>query len=90
MTETVIHLFREGLLLAAAVSLPPLAAAWLTQVVVSSLQQAATLPQARGLAHAPQLLSVGLTLVLTGPWIARQLVSFAQLVFESIAQIGGA
>jgi type III secretion HrpO family protein len=78
--STLLFHAREALLLAATVSLPAIAIAALVGLVVASLQ-AATQVQDVTLAHLPRLLAVALTLALVGPWMAREIASFAEHVF---------
>lgn len=70
---------KEALLLAAAVSLPAIAVAAFVGIVVASLQ-AATQIQDATLAHLPRLLAVAFTLALVGPWMAREIATFAERV----------
>jgi flagellar biosynthesis protein FliQ len=76
---------KEALVLAAAVSLPVIAVAALVGVVVAALQ-AATQVQDVTLAHLPRLVAVALALALLGPWMAREVGTFAERMLVLAAQ----
>ena len=67
-------------LLAAALSLPIVAAAALVGLVVGALQSATSVQDA-ALAHLPKLLVVAITTALLAPWIGHALTSFAARAF---------
>jgi len=72
---------QEALILAMAVSLPVLAAAALTGLVVSMLQ-AATQVSDPTLSHLPRLLAVVAALAVSGSWMGSQIAAFAARVFS--------
>jgi flagellar biosynthetic protein FliQ len=75
METTGFHLLGELLKLALWLSLPVLAAA-LVSGLCSGAFQGATAISDQSLSTVPRLLAGGLTLLLCGPWIMRQLVAF--------------
>ena len=75
---------REALLLALVVSLPIVAAAALVGLTVAAFQ-AATQMQDPTVGHLPRLLAVVATLVVIGPWMGRQIGTFAEQMFTMAA-----
>lgn len=76
MTAQLLHLGREALLLALAVSSPPLAAALVVGLAVG-LFQATTQIQEPSLATVARIAAVLAALLLAGPWMGARLVRFA-------------
>jgi len=74
---------REALLLAVGVSLPLVAVAALVGLVVAVFQ-AATQVQDITLAHLPRFLAVAITLAALGPWMGRQIATFALRVLGGV------
>jgi type III secretion HrpO family protein len=68
------------LLLSVTLALPIVAVAAVVGLVVAALQ-AATQIQDPTLAHLPRLVAVTVALVLAGPWIGREIASFAARIF---------
>ena len=87
MTEQIVHLVQEGLLLALLVSAPPLVASLLMALVTATLQTMTQIQDVT-LSAVPRLVVVYGSLVIAGPWIGGQLVRFARAVFETIATVG--
>jgi type III secretion HrpO family protein len=75
---------REALLLALVVSLPIVAAAALVGLIVAAFQ-AATQIQDPTIGYLPRLLAVVAALVVMGPWIGRQIGTFAEQMFTMAA-----
>lgn len=75
-----VHLAREALLLTVVLSLPVVAVAALVGLVVAALQSATQI-QDPTVAHLPRLLAVVVALLLLGPWMGRELMTFATRVF---------
>jgi len=71
---------QEALLLAIAVSLPVVGIAAVVGLLVAVVQ-AATQVQDITLAHLPRMLAVAVALATLGPWMGRQIASFAARVF---------
>ncbi len=81
-----LQVLQEGLYLVLLISLPPLLAA-MAAGVVTGLLQASTRVWDPAIALAPRVAAVLLALVLAGPWIGGQLVSFSRLVWQGISGI---
>lgn len=73
-------LAREALVLAAALSLPVVAAAALIGLIVSAVQSATSLQDA-AVSHLPKLVTVVVAVALAAPWIGRTLLAFATRAF---------
>ena len=71
---------QEALLLSVAVALPVVAIAAVVGLVVAVLQ-AATQIQDATIAHLPRFLAVAVALAVLGPWMGRQIASFAARAF---------
>jgi flagellar biosynthetic protein FliQ len=78
-----LELVRHAIQLALLVSAPLLATALIVGLVVS-LIQAVTQIQEQTLSFIPKLLAIGLVLVLTLPWMLRQLVQFLVETLRSL------
>ena len=87
MNDQVLQLLQEGLLLAVALSAPPVLATLLVSAV-SSVFQAMTQVQDDALTRVPRLVAVYASLAVTMPWIGGQLMVFTRTVFETIAGVG--
>ncbi len=74
-------LTQSALVLAIAVSLPPLLVAAFVGLVVSGVQAVTQLQDAT-LSHLPRLVAVALTLVLVGPWMGGEIAAFALQAFS--------
>jgi flagellar biosynthetic protein FliQ len=87
MTQDVLlTLGREALLLMVLASLPPIGASLLVGFAMS-LFQATTQLQESTLSVVPKLCAAVLALVLTGPWIAGQLMRFTHQLLSLIAEV---
>ena len=75
-----ISLAQQALLLSLVVSLPVLAVAAVVGFL-SAIFQAATQVQDAALGHFPKFVAVALALVLLGPWMGRQILSFSLRAF---------
>ena len=73
---SLISLTQQALLLTLSVALPILAVAAIVGFVMAVLQ-AATQVQDPTLSHLPRFVAVAGALVVLGPWIGRQIASFA-------------
>lgn len=82
----VLEIARQGLLVAAMVSLPILAVALFVGLAVSVFQ-AVTQVQEMTLTYVPKLLGAGLVLVLTGGWMLTTLVGFVGRCFQLAAGV---
>lgn len=87
MSDPLIHLLQEGLLLVVLLSAPPIAATLLVSAV-SSLMQAMTQVQDEALTRVPRLVAAYASLAVATPWIGAQLLAFTRAVFDTIAVVG--
>ena len=74
---------QEALLLSVAIALPVVAIAAIVGLVVAVLQ-AATQIQDPTIAHLPRFLAVAVALAVLGPWMGRQIATFAARVFAGV------
>lgn len=74
---------EQALLLAVALTLPVVAVAAVVGLVVATLQ-AATQVQDATIAHLPRFVAVALALAALGPWMGRQLATFATIAFAPL------
>lgn len=84
--ETVLRIFRAGLLVTLLVSAGPMIVGMAVAFVIS-LFQATTQLQERTLSDVPKLVAIYLTLGVLGYWMLSQMVTFTRLLFESITLI---
>lgn len=77
---------REALLVALAVSAPPLAAALLAGLVAGALQ-AATQIQDHSLGAVPRLVAVLVATGLAAPWAAARVARFGQGCIEAALRV---
>ncbi len=89
MTDAVLRVAQEGLLLVLVCSAPPVLAALVVGLIMGVLQ-AATQIQEQTINLVPKIAAVAVALVVAGPWIGAQLLRFTQAVMASIAVIGRA
>lgn len=87
MTQSLVALVREGLLLALLCAAPLLVAA-LIAGVITGLVGAFTQIQDPAVGVVPRVAAVGVALVLFGPSIARQLDAFAARLWPLVTAIG--
>jgi flagellar biosynthesis protein FliQ len=78
---------REALWLMVLASLPPIGASLLVGFL-AGLFQAATQIQESTLSIVPRLCAAVLALVITGPWIAQQLVRFTGQLLLALGTVG--
>jgi type III secretory pathway component EscS len=72
---------QQALVLAMAMAIPVLAVAAVVGLIMAVLQ-AATQVQDATIAHLPRLLAVTIALAAFGPWMGRQIATFAIQVFS--------
>ena len=87
MTESLVALMREALLLALLLAAPLLVAALLAGVI-AGLVGAFTQIQDPAVGLVPRVAAVGVALVLFAPSIARQLEVFAARLWPLVTTIG--
>ncbi len=81
--DTILDFTREGLLVVLWVTLPVVAVAVVTSLVVAVLQ-AVTQIQEQTLTFIPKGFAVGLTMVLLGPWMLDTMLAFTTEVYRQI------
>lgn len=82
MDPTILAAAREALLVALAVSAPPLAAALVVGLVTGALQ-AVTQIQDHALGAVPRLVAVLTVVGLAAPWTAARVVRFGQACIDA-------
>ena len=80
-----IVLFKQGMLLVVVLSAPPLIVAVVVGVL-TSLIQALMQIQDQTLPFGIKLVTVGITLALTGRWIGVELIQLTSLTFDMAAR----
>jgi flagellar biosynthetic protein FliQ/type III secretion protein S len=83
---TILAAGREALLVALAVSAPPLAAALLVGLVTGALQ-AVTQIQDHALGAVPRLVAVLAVVGLAAPWTAARVVRFGQACIDASLRV---
>lgn len=81
-------LLRESMLVVLKLGAPTLLVALVAGLLMSVLQAATQINEAT-LAFVPKVAAIGVTLVLTGSFMATTLAEFARLLFDRIVQVGG-
>jgi len=84
--ELIIRIAREALILVLLISGGPMLAGMLVGFLVS-LFQATTQLQEQTLSYVPKLVAVFLSLIVLGPWMLTNAVSFARIIFDSISMV---
>jgi flagellar biosynthetic protein FliQ len=86
-TTSVMDIARQGMTVALMVSLPILAVALFTGLLVSVLQ-AVTQIQEMTLTYVPKLVGAAVVVVGMGGWMLTTLVRFMQVCFEHAQRVG--
>ena len=86
--DTVVSLATQAMTLALKVAGPMLLAGLVIGLLVS-IFQAVTQIQEQSLTFIPKVIGVAALIVLLGPWMLDQLVSYAQNLYTSIPQMIG-
>jgi flagellar biosynthetic protein FliQ len=86
--DTVVSLATQAMTLALKVAGPMLLVGLVIGLVVS-IFQAVTQIQEQSLTFIPKVVGVAVLIVLLGPWMLDQLVSYAQNLYTSIPQMIG-
>ena len=86
--DTVVSLATQAMTLALKVAGPMLLAGLIIGLLVS-IFQAVTSIQEQSLTFIPKILGVGVLIVVLGPWMLDQLVSYAQNLYMAIPQLIG-
>jgi flagellar biosynthetic protein FliQ len=86
--DTVINLATQAMMLALKVAGPVLLLGLIIGLLVS-IFQAVTSIQEQSLSFIPKIIGVAVLIVVLGPWMLGQLVSYAQNLFLSIPSLIG-
>ena len=86
--DTVVNLATQAMTLALKVAGPMLLAGLVIGLLVS-IFQAVTQIQEQSLTFIPKVVGVAALIVLLGPWMLDQLVTYAQNLYTSIPQMVG-
>ena len=86
--DTVLELSTQALELALRVALPLLAVGLVVGVAVSVFQ-AVTQIQEQTLSFIPKIVAVAVVIVVAGPWMLGQLLSYTQHLYEAIPNLIG-
>lgn len=82
----VMEVARQGIFVALAISLPILAVALFTGLVVSVFQ-AVTQIQEMTLSYLPKIIGAGVVVAVMGSWMLQTLVRFMHLCFEMATRV---
>lgn len=88
-SDTVISLMTTAMELALKISAPVLVVGLVVGVVISVFQ-AITQIQEQTLTFVPKLVVMAVVLVITGPWLLNELVSYTEELWRSIPTLIGA
>jgi flagellar biosynthetic protein FliQ len=87
-TDTVVTLATQAMSLALKISLPLLGVGLIVGVLISIIQ-AVTSIQEQTLSFIPKVLAMALVLVVGGPWMLNQLLSYTSDLWTSIPNMVG-
>ena len=86
--DTVVSLATQGMKLALEIGGPMMLVGLVVGLVVS-IFQAVTSIQEQSLSFIPKIVALAAILVILGPWMLDQLVTYAQNLYMSIPQLIG-
>jgi flagellar biosynthetic protein FliQ len=86
--DTVVTLATQAMSLALKISLPLLGVGLIVGVLISIIQ-AVTSIQEQTLAFIPKVLAMAIVLVVGGPWMLNQLLSYTSELWTSIPNMVG-
>ena len=84
--NAIISILRQGLFLVLLLSAVPMLVSLVIGLAVSMFQ-AVTQLQEQTLSYVPKLIGVFLSIAVIGPIMIREIVRFAQTLFDSIARV---
>jgi flagellar biosynthesis protein FliQ len=87
-TDTVVSLATQAMSLALKISLPLLGVGLVVGVLISIIQ-AVTSIQEQTLSFIPKVLAMAIVLVVGGPWMLNQLLSYTAELWQSIPNMVG-
>jgi flagellar biosynthetic protein FliQ len=85
-SESIVRILREGLMLVLLLSAGPMLASLIVGLGVS-IFQATTQIQEQTLTYVPKLVAVFISIAVLGPWMLHQVVSFTQVLLNSISLV---
>jgi len=86
--DQVVKLMMDALTLGLKVALPLLAVGLIFGLVISVFQ-AVTQIQEMTLSFIPKILAIAVVLIVAGPWMLDQMVSYARDLYGSIPELAG-
>ncbi|MBV9604828.1 MAG: flagellar biosynthesis protein FliQ [Solirubrobacterales bacterium] len=86
--DTVINLATQAMMLALKIAGPVLLLGLIVGLLVS-IFQAVTSIQEQSLSFIPKIIGVAVLIVVLGPWMLNQMVSYAQSLYLSIPSLIG-
>ena len=86
--DTVINLATQAMILALKIAGPMLLMGLIVGLLVS-IFQAVTSIQEQSLSFIPKIVGVAVLIVVLGPWMLNQLISYAQNLYLSIPSLIG-
>jgi flagellar biosynthetic protein FliQ len=87
-TDTVVSLATQAMSLALKISIPLLGVGLVVGVLISIIQ-AVTSIQEQTLSFIPKVLAMAVVLVVGGPWMLNQLLSYTSELWSSIPNMVG-
>lgn len=84
--QNILDITREGLLLVLWISLPVVAVATLTSLVVAVLQ-AVTQVQDQNIGQSIRMIAVMVAIILTAGWLGRDMIRFAERAFQVLTSL---
>jgi flagellar biosynthesis protein FliQ len=87
-TDTVVSLSTQAMSLALKISIPLLGVGLIVGVLISIIQ-AVTSIQEQTLSFIPKVLAMAVVLVVGGPWMLNQLLSYTAELWQSIPNMVG-
>jgi flagellar biosynthetic protein FliQ len=87
-TDTVVSLATQAMSLALKISIPLLGVGLVVGVLISIIQ-AVTSIQEQTLSFIPKVLAMAVVLVVGGPWMLNQLLSYTADLWQSIPNMVG-
>ncbi|ADU39142.1 type III secretion system export apparatus subunit SctS [Variovorax paradoxus] len=84
--QNILDITREGLLLVLWISLPVVAVATLTSLVVAVLQ-AVTQVQDQNIGQSIRMIAVMVAIIVTAGWLGRDMIRFAERAFQVLTSL---
>jgi flagellar biosynthesis protein FliQ len=81
--ETIMTVGSRALEVALMIAAPPLLVGLVTGLIIGAFQAATSINE-QTLSFIPKLAAISATLVITGPWMLKVLISYTRELFESI------